>query len=61
MKTDFDNEVSKNNQLSEQNSHMNVEFGKIRVKLQFTEEKVEKDVHDMRDKKSEMENMSREY
>ena len=40
---------------------MNVELGKIRVKLQFTEEKVEKDVHDMRDKKSEMENMSREY
>ena len=41
----------KNAQLNEHNSQLSVELGKIKVKLQFTEEKVEKDASDMKEKK----------
>ena len=41
----------KNANLTETNAHLNVELGKTKVKLQFMEEKAEKDTSAIQEKK----------
>ena len=61
VKSDYESEALKATQLNDQNGQLSVELGKLKVKLQFTEEKVEKDASDMREKKIEIEGIVKDY
>ena len=60
-RTDYEEESMKNAQLTENNAQLNVELGKTKVKLQFMEEKSEKDGAALQERKLEIESLTRDH
>lgn len=48
-------------QLADANNELGVELGKVRVKLQFTEERLEKESMSLRDRQGQLENLVKDY
>lgn len=51
----------KSSQLSESNTELGMELSKLRIKLQFTEERLEKDSLNLRERQMQLENLVRDY
>ena len=57
----YENELNKNEELREGNNQVNMEINKLKIKLQYAEEKIEKDSACLKDRQNQLESLVKDY
>ena len=57
----LENETEKLEELQEANSQLTMELSQIKIKLQYAEDKAEKESGNLRDKQTQVENLIKDY
>jgi hypothetical protein len=57
----LDNEVDKNGELQENNNQLTMELNKLKIKLQYSEDRADKETLNLRDKQNQVEGLIKDY